>query len=380
MTQIDLKQEVCIRPTTEADLENIARLWLPRQRDPQTFKWLLSSGGEEPRSYVAVAGDQIVGHIGYVMSDYRYKGKTYKGVFTIEWKVDEGDGKKAALSLYSKVMKLGDFTFVIGGTDVVAKIYPHLKFNVPLHVSRYLKVTRPLQYFKALNNNFLKKLPKTAYYSRNLFVPKLPSRNGDIELAAYEGNHPDIPADAAVVNESKDGHLQWLMRAPNMAAYPFTIRRKGRAIGTALCYVQNSGGIVTGRIVHVSYLGEEAGLWNHVVNLLDNFLVGKGCCVITAMASHPRFDKALRDNGHIFLRKSPFWLRDTQKHFTDAAWHLTYLEGDLAYRHVYISDFVPPGKPVISRLDVSNLIAPVLGWNAIGDLTTDYPEYLRLFL
>jgi hypothetical protein len=170
------------------------------------------------------------------------------------------------------------------------------------------------------------------------------------------------------------------MRAPRVAAYPFTIRHKGRAIGTALCYVQNTGGIVAGRIVHVSYLGEKPGLWKHVVNMLDNFLIDKGCCVITAMASHPRFEKALRDNGHVFLRKSPFWLRDTKKHFTDAAWHLTYLEGDLAYRGVYISDFVPPRKPVISRLGVSNIIAPVLGWNTLRDLATDYPEYLQLFL
>lgn len=346
MTQIDLKQKVYVRPTTEADLEGVARLWLPRKRDPQVFKWLLSSGGEELRSFVAVAGERIVGHIAYIMSDYRYRGKTYKGVFTIEWKVDDGDGKQAALSLYSKVLKLGDFTFVIGGTDVVAQIYPHLKFKVPLHVSRFLKVTRPLQYFKALNNNLLKKIPKTAFYSRNLFVPKFPSRNGDVELTAYEGNYPDIPADSAVVNESRNSHFQWLMHAPNIAAYPFTIRRRGETIGTALCYVQNTGGIITGRIVHISCLGEEVELWNHVVNKLDDFLVEKGCCVVTAMASHPRFEEALRDNGHIFLRKSPFWLRDTQKHFTDAAWHLTYLEGDLAYREVYINDFVPPGRPV----------------------------------
>ena len=378
--QIDLKQKVYVRPTTEVDLEGVARLWLPRKRDPQTFKWLLSGGGEELRSYVAVAGDKVVGHIAYVMSDYRYKGKTYKGVFTIEWKVDGGDGKQAALSLYSKVLKLGDFTFVIGGTDVVAQIYPHLKFKVPLHVSRFLKVTRPLQYFKALNNNFLKKIPKTVFYSRNLLLPKLPSRNGDVELSAYEGNQPNIANDSVVANELRNDHVQWLMNAPNLTTYPFTIRRNGKAIGMALCYIQNTGGIITGRIVHVSSLGEEVDLWRQVVDKLDNFLVEKGCCVITSMASHPLFEKALRDNRHVFLRKSPFWLRDTKKHFTDAAWHLTYLEGDLAYRQIYISDFVPPKTCLKPRCDVSKLIIPVTGWNILRNLTTDYSDYLGLFL
>jgi hypothetical protein len=334
-------KEVVVRPTREEDLEGITRLWHPRQRDPNVFRWLLSNGGEELRSYVAAAGDQIVGHIGYVMSEYSYKGTSYKGVFTIEWKVDEGFGKQAALALYSKMLKLGDFTFVIGGTDVVAKIYPHLKFRVPLQVTRFLKVTRPLQYFKVLNSNLLKKIPKTAFYLRTLLVPKFSSRNGNIELLPFDDNEQPVTDDFTVANEFKKDHIQWLMNAPGMMSYLFSIRKKGRAIGTVLCYVQNIGGIVTGRIVHISNLGKDISLWREVVRKIDQFLIERDCCIITTMASYSLFEKALNENGHLAVRKSPFWLRDTKKYFTDANWHLTYMEGDMAYREVYISDFVP---------------------------------------
>lgn len=340
MEQTFTTKEVVIRPGREEDLAGVACLWHPRQRDPKVFRWLLSNGGEDLRSFVAMAGDRVVGHIGYVMSEYQYRGKNYKGVFTIEWKVDDNEGKQAALSLYSKVLKLGDFTFVIGGTDVVAKIYPHLKFQVPLQVSRYQKVTRPLQYFKALDSSPVKKFPKTAFYSRTLLLPRPPSRNGDIELAPYDGSFSPAADDSTVANAFKKEHIQWLMSAPDMMSYLFSICRKGKPIGAGLCYVQNSGGVVTGRIVHISNLGNDLSLWRGAVRKIDQFLVERGCCIITTVASHPLLEKALNDNGHILLRKSPFWLRDTKKHFSGAPWHLTYLEGDMAYRGVYISDFV----------------------------------------
>jgi len=54
------------------------------------------------------------------------------------------------------------------------------------------------------------------------------------------------------------------------------------------------------------------------------------------LASHPLFVKALKDSGHFVTHELPFWLRDARKIFSDASWHLTYLEGDLAYRSMCI--------------------------------------------
>ncbi|MCK6621133.1 MAG: hypothetical protein HUU32_11855 [Calditrichaceae bacterium] len=338
-------EEILIRQTTAADLEGVAKLWHPRRRDPDIFRWLLADSHGRLRSFVAVSGEKIVGHIGYIISDYRFNGASYKGVFTIEWLVDEASGKQAALPLYSKVLKMGDFTFVIGGTEVVWKIYPLLKFKTPLQVSRFLKVTRPLPYLKALNHDPLRKIVKTAFYSRGLLLRKPLPANGELALVPYDGNAPILPgSDLAVANETQKEHIEWLMKVPGVDAYPFTLRKDGKPAGTALCYVQEIEGVVCGRIVHVSYLGKEVGFWRQVLRQLEQFLTQKGCCIITTLASDPHFVQALKQNGHFVFRESPFWLRDPKGRFEGASWHLTYLEGDLAYRDMYMYDFVPPKK------------------------------------
>lgn len=338
-------EEILIRQTTDADLEGVAKLWHPRRRDPAIFRWLLADPEGRLRSFVAVAGEKIVGHIGYIISDYRFNGASYKGVFTIEWLVDEASGKQAALPLYSKVLQLGDFTFVIGGTEVVWKIYPLLKFKTPLQVSRFLKVTRPLPYLKALNHDPLRKILKTGYYSRGLLLHKPLPGNDDLALVPYQGDAPALlESNLTVANEARKEHIEWLMKVPGMDAYPFTLCQGGKAIGTALCYVQEIEGVVCGRIVHVSYLGKEVRFWRQLLHQLEQFLTQKGCCIITTLACDAHFVQALKENGHVVLRKSPFWLRDPKRRFEGASWHLTYLEGDLAYRDMYMYDFAPPKK------------------------------------
>ena len=59
--------------------------------------------------------------------------------------------------------------------------------------------------------------------------------------------------------------------------------------------------------------------------------------------------KALAAAGHQLHKKSPLWLRDRKRIFAEADWHLTYAEGDHAFRGMYPSDFVQPPEPVVPR-------------------------------
>lgn len=334
----DRPAEILIRQAHPTDLEGIVRLFLPQKRNPEALNWVLTGPDGKMRSLVAEADGRIVGHLGYIENEYRFGEKTFRGVFSIEWIVDPAFGQ-AGLKLYSQVMKMGDFTYVIGGTKIVNEMYPLLRFHVPLEVKRFLKVMRPLAYGKALDCPLWKKVAKTLWFGRTRLIPA-PNGNRSVSLTPYEpGELPPLHPTNMVVNAVSADHFDWLCRPPTLTAHRFTIRQMGRPIGTALVYVEQQFGTICGRIVHISHLGDNPPLWQGTVRVLEQFLVTQGCCIITTLASAFEMIEALEDRGHLVTHSLPFWLRDRKKHFAGADWHLTYLEGDLAYRGLYLSDF-----------------------------------------
>ena len=89
-------------------------------------------------------------------------------------------------------------------------------------------------------------------------------------------------------------------------------------------------------------MGDDISDWSNTLCLINRFFKNKGCCVVTAMASHPKYIKSLISAGYVLLRRSPFWLRDRNGNFDNAEWHLTFAEGDLGYRNIYPNDFKKP--------------------------------------
>ncbi|MCH9659939.1 MAG: hypothetical protein K0U54_03410 [Bacteroidetes bacterium] len=334
--------DIIIRSSTEEDIGGITDLFLPRKRDSEIFKWVISDGNENFRSLVAECENQIVGHIAYVSTEYAYEGKQYTGVFTIEWMVDPKFSGQAGLKLFSKVLKIGDFTFIIGGTKVVNQIYPLLKFGQPLNVLKFLKVTKPLKYFEALDNKIWKRFAKTIYYARHSIFSKHYPTNSEITLCPLKQGHKIVGESdpSTVVNSCKEDHLDWLLKAPGVNVHSFTVKRSKIPIGTAICYTQSVQNVTSGRIVYLSLLPKENAIWDRVVQSLEEFLMNQGCCVITTLASYPPFIDVLKTRGHVITHELPFWLKDRKKLFLDASWHLTYLEGDLDYRGLHLTDFV----------------------------------------
>jgi hypothetical protein len=157
---------------------------------------------------------------------------------------------------------------------------------------------------------------------------------------------PPVP-DSLVVNAATADHLDWLMNSPVVTAHRFTIRRAGKPIGMALCYLDTKFGTTCGRIVHISHLGDNPGLWVGAIRALEDFLISRGASIISTLASATEMIEALEDRGHLVTHSLPFWLRDRKKHFEGAAWHLSYLEGDLAYRGLYLYDFIRHNEIVL---------------------------------
>jgi hypothetical protein len=98
------------------------------------------------------------------------------------------------------------------------------------------------------------------------------------------------------MNATPADQIEWYLRCPGARTAAFAITGSGLPIGTALCLMRDHpGGTRTGRIVHLSYLGEDAARWRGAVALLESWLADQGCAAVSAFASHPQLVRALAD-------------------------------------------------------------------------------------
>jgi hypothetical protein len=137
------------------------------------------------------------------------------------------------------------------------------------------------------------------------------------------------------MNATPADQIEWYLRCPGARTAAFAITGSGLPIGIALCLMRDHpGGTRTGRIVHLSYLGEDAARWRGAVALLESWLADQGCAAVSAFASHPQLVRALADREFLTRGRTPFWLRDHEHGLPRTGWHLTGLEGDIGDRRV----------------------------------------------
>ena len=81
----------------------------------------------------------------------------------------------------------------------------------------------------------------------------------DVRLEPYgpEGHRAQRRTDCIVKNVESPEKIAWLTRCPVMESAAFNVRVDGSIRGIAVCYIKTAAtGIGTGRIAHVSFLGE----------------------------------------------------------------------------------------------------------------------------
>ena len=317
-----------IRRTTKDDIGAIVDLYSHTKNDTE-LSWLLPAPlVHHPfRSFVAVLDHKIVGHIGYVNSKFRYNESEFSGVHPQAWIVSpEYRGHGIGLKLIHKVLDMGDFSYLIGGSKATMRIFPFLGFKLKFFVLEYIK-------------------PKESLYITH---PSETDKN-KISLEEYrkkEAVQIQI-SNAVFVNAQERSHIQWLLECPLCDAYAFSIKQNGKQLGIAICYTgKNKDDVLTGRIVHLSYLGDELYPWRNALFEIERFFWDKECRIVTTLASHPIYINALIDIGYYqrphypvsaFNENGrPFFLRDPQNRLPDIpddVFHWTFLEGDMGYRN-----------------------------------------------
>jgi hypothetical protein len=154
-------------------------------------------------------------------------------------------------------------------------------------------------------------------------------------------------SNSVFINAQERSHIHWLLDCPLCDTYAFSIKQDDKQLGIAICYIgKNKDDILTGRIVHLSYLGDDEDLWQNTILEIEQFFIDNGCLVVATLASYPTYIKALIDNGYskrphypvpAFNENGrPFFLRDPRKNLpdiSDESFHWTFFEGDMSYRN-----------------------------------------------
>ena len=315
-----------LRRTTIDDIDGIVKLYASTKSAAE-LKWVLSDPLDHNslRSLVAVSNNKIVGHISYIISQFRYMRLEFSGVFPYAWIVSsEYIGSGIGSKLMAKVCEMADFTYFFGGSAQTLKVAPFLGFNLKFYVREYVKFVEPLCRTK--------------------------SREGIVDLEDDDnpGSFQSHFGEPVFLNSEERHHINWLLNCPLCDTYGFSIKQNNVPTGIAICYSgKNKDGILTGRIVHLSYLGDDPDTWRASIGEVERFLIDKGCSTIATLASHPVYISALEGCGYS-PRESypvpsftsagrPFFLRDPKgilSDISDESFHWTFLEGDMGYRNL----------------------------------------------
>ena len=310
-----------IRKTVSEDLCGIQSFY-KNIISMDTLNWLLSTYNNSFRSYIAVTeDDKVVGHIGYFLSKYSYNGHVYDGVHNMLWIVKPEVKGAVGLSLLDKTVIKADFSFAIGASNYSKVLFPLLHFEHKFDIPIFLKVICPFLSSRRKNNSA---------------EPK------NIVLSTFHKDdlHTKSTMNNVFKNITDIGHIRWLLKCPILDTYAFTIKKEEAPIGIAVCYIKNRYNFLkTGRIIHISYLGNNINLWSEVINIINQFFVSKGCIIITALASHPNFIQALKKVGYFTNKRlsKPFFFNNDKNilpEIPNDLFHFTFLEADLGYRNM----------------------------------------------
>lgn len=302
-------RDVLLRPSTENELERLSDLTeivYGVRREPDVLRWLLfhSDAGPEVESLVAERRGRVVGHVASLECRYRVHGRTVSGAHRMLWMVEEESRGRAGVPLAGRSPET-DFEVVLGGTAAT-------------------KAMLAMRGFREVGEALEVRLGTAAASTA--------AESAGVSLREYD---PAATGQAAqedtLVNLAEPDHLSWLAACPEHDALLFTLERSGEALGPVLLFVNRANDPPTGRIVHVPWLEEGAGL---VLAAILDRLRREDCAEASVLTTEESLLRAAQSlGGGVFYRR-PLWFRSPSGAVAPARFYLTYMEGDLAYRRV----------------------------------------------
>ncbi len=325
--------QVVVRPSALRDLPRISDLTesvFGIRRREELLGWLLGNprAPEQIDSWVAERRGEVVGHVAILKCRYRVGHRQLMGVHPFLWMVEPGDRGQAGFMLGRNILNEGDFLVILGGTPTTRAILTSRKFEQMAEAREYRMAqppgAGPLHLVKA----------------------------GGFELVAgHSGLEEAVAPDSdVIVNQAAPAHLEWLADCPDLESHLLVLKRGGRSLGPLLLFVNRETTPVSGRLVYLPCLGEDPQLWLEALAAISHEFTRLGCGCWTLLATHPALVQACESAGALASGRRPVWIKDHNSVLPSQSWHLTYLEGDLAYRRVQAAaDNRTPARALAGR-------------------------------
>jgi len=127
---------------------------------------------EGSRSYILEHKGRVLAHGAVVPQRFRWGAHRFRSFHLIDWAA-VGDAPGAGVSLFRRVLQLGDAGCVVGGSEMIQRVLPALGFRELGKATRYVRPLHPLRRLSGLGDKTWRTL---AQFSRSvLWAAQAPS-------------------------------------------------------------------------------------------------------------------------------------------------------------------------------------------------------------
>jgi hypothetical protein len=336
MTNSD--SNLLIRRSDYNDIKGICELY--DNKEPDIMQWVLSGSQdnqEELCSYVAInKQDEIVGHIGYVESKYRFNGSAFLGIHPIEWRVRSDCKGSIGFELITKVTGSGDFNIIIGGTKEAQFLYPILGFK---------KLDSALVYSRIINYSAF--LVSAKSIKKKILTLRKAKKRISLRNKGYSGS--DISVQSVKMIDQKfhlahsssklsiltdDSKTEWLIKCPVHDKYIIQVDVLSEKIGYAVLLYNSRTQTV--RIISIVSKQEDIEIYGLIIRGIIGFCKKIKAIDINILSSNPVITKAIERQDFYFLGEKSIFAknnnRDALSRDAIKDIDLSYVEGDIGYR------------------------------------------------
>ncbi len=314
----------------------------------ETLEWLYFSPkvpDPAPRAFVIADDRTVAGHVGLTISELRCADLTVRVVHTLNWIVDP-DLKVGllALRLMTTAMAVGDVAMVIGGGSATHRTVPALGFKHMFDIDRRIKILAPVGFLGLATTveELARRIARVAVYTGRRCLGALtngvgrrPNRTLGYELVETASKLETSQSGSAAVlrNTVSPAFLNWYRQCPKGQVFLLRCLDDGVTVGHATVLVQSRGRSSSATIVHADVVTQGQDAWEAVLGGVEQFLRRQELTHVIAIGAYGPWKHALEAGGYYKVRNSiPLRLYDPQGKLAGVReWHITAIEGDLAY-------------------------------------------------
>jgi hypothetical protein len=332
-----------LRPVEPKDLPDVSRFLVRTYQvdaasnlsDTAFLEWkylIPRPGSVGSRSFVLEKEGKIVAHGGICPASFRLpSGNLVSAITIMDWAADPAF-PGAGITLFSKLMKLADTVFIVGGSPATRQILPHIGFRPVGEALTFARWVRPWKEFRtrAVTGRSLLRLAhglttsmRQAPYVQRLNVQ--PATQFDDSLRPLLENRELLMTTC----QRTISDLNYLLQCPAGPVKGYLLLESGDLRG----YFILGRALWEARLLDVFVNSGNLEEWRHAYAAATSIATADpDVCRIRAVATTPLHGEALRGSGYWKQFKEPIMIHDPRG-FLAGAFPASFqlFDGDAGY-------------------------------------------------